>query len=268
MRADLHCHSNCSDGKLPPHLLPALAKKAGADVFALTDHDTMCGVERARAAAKQEGIGFIGGVEISSYGECNVHVLGYNVDDKHQAFRSFEEKIAVCRDDRVREMIGRLNKRKVKITYEDVMEFAVRSPSRAHVARAMVSRGYAPDIKTCFDKWLKEGEPCYVPNDMITPVEAVELILKCGGVPVLAHPMRLKMSLESGEKLVKSLKDAGLEGIEASYKLFDESITAPFYAMAKKYDLFVTNGGDFHAPDRSAFVPRMISERTAAALGL
>lgn len=268
MIADLHCHSNCSDGKLPPHLLAALAKKAGAEAFALTDHDTMCGVERARKAAEKEGIAFIGGVEISSYGICNVHVLGYNVDCKNSVFAEFEKKIADFRDERIREMIKRLNARGINVSYEDVAEFAVRSPSRGHVARAMVSLGYEPDIKTCFEKWLKEGEPCYVPNDMITPAEAVELILECGGVPVLAHPMRLKMSLEGGEKLVKGLKDVGLRGIEASYKLFDNSITAPFYEMAEKYDLFVTNGGDFHAPDRSAFVPRKISERTAAALGL
>lgn len=268
MKADLHSHSNCSDGKLPPHLLPALAKKAGADVFALTDHDTMCGIERAKRAAEKEGIGFLAGVEISSYDACNVHVLGYHVDDKHPAFVDFEQRMSTYRDERIREMVRRLNDRGIDITYDDVMEFAVRSPSRGHVARAMVAKGYAPDVKTCFERWLKEGEPCYVPNDMITPVEAVELIQVCGGVPVLAHPMRLKLSLERGEKLVKRLKDAGLKGIEASYKLFDESITAPFYEMAEKYDLFVTNGGDFHAPDRSAFVPREISERTAKALGL
>lgn len=268
MIADLHCHSNCSDGKLAPSALPEYALKAGAELFALTDHDTMCGIDEAREAARKVGIGFLEGVEISSYYGCNVHVLGYRVDGSRLVFKDFEKKIADSRTERIKEMVTRLNRNGVNITFEDVAAHALRNPSRIHVAQAMVCAGYEKTVQDCFANWLKEGAPCYVPNDMLTPFEAVELILKCGGIPVLAHPMRLKLELSEGEKLVAALKEVGLMGIEASYKKFDTDVCAPFYDMAEKYDLFVTNGGDFHAPDRSTFVPRELDERTVLALGL
>lgn len=268
MIADLHCHSNCSDGKLPPSGLPEHALASGAELFALTDHDTMSGIEEAKQAARKAGIGFLAGVEISSYYGCNVHVLGYRVDSSAPRFKDFEKKIARSRTARMKEMVSRLNRHGIEITYENVMKHASRSPSRIHVAQAMVEAGYEPTLQACFSDWLKEGSPCYVPMDMLTPFEALELIIACGGVPVLAHPMRLKLSLEEGEKLIAAMADFGLKGIEASYKNFEAEITRPFYEMAEKYDLFVTNGGDFHSPDRSKFVPRPLSEKTMRGLGL
>ncbi len=268
MKVDLHCHSNFSDGELSPCELAQYAKQAGADAFALTDHDTMCGVNEARIAARNLGLKFVAGVEISAYCGANVHVLGYNVNAADSRFVAFEKEISEKREERAVRTLAVLEKHGMSLTLGDVYKYARRNPSRAHIARALVAAGYERDIRSCFSKWLKEGAPCYIPTDFMTPEQAVSFIRALGGKAVLAHPVRLKLSEEECENLIARMSECGLDGIEASYKFSDEQTVERYRALAEKYSLFVTNGGDFHAPDRSAFVPREVGGETLSALGL
>lgn len=259
MIADLHCHSDCSDGDQTPSELAEIALAAGAEAFSLTDHDTAMGLSEAAAAAKVAGVGFVSGLEISSYDDCNVHVLCYNADFTCPEMKAFEERVAVERRERAEKIVKRFKDNGIELYMPTVLSFCKYSLSRLHIAKAVVAAGYETDIKEVFHKWLGEGGPCYVPNETLTPVEAVRFIRRVGGVAVLAHPVRLKKDLQGIEKLVVKLKDNGLEGIEASYRSY-ETENEPFYKMAKKYSLFVTNGGDFHSLNRSPMMPKELSD--------
>lgn len=268
MLADLHCHSYYSDGELPPARLAAMAKEAGAEAFALTDHDTARGVEEAAAAADNLGIRFVSGVEISTHGDCDVHILGYNLRFNQPEFIRFTREMEACKRRRVERMLEKLEGFKMPLTMDEVRVFAKESMSRAHVARAMVKKGYEPDVQSCFNKWLREGAPCYAANSYMKPCEAVQLIKECGGAAVLAHPVRLKLTQVDVAALVKQLADCGLDGIEADYKFSGEAAVRLYAMLAERNNLFVTNGGDFHTVERNVFIPRPISQRTAIALGL
>ena len=200
MIADLHCHSYYSDGDLPPSELAVHCKQSGSEVFALTDHDTMLGAQEAAEAAAELGLKFLPGVEISAYERCNVHILGYRVDYKNPKFIAFSENMAQARRDRMVKTVRLFEKNGMEITMDEVMSYARANPSRVHIARAALARGYAGSIKEVFDTFLKEGGPCYVPNDALSPVEAVRLITETGGIPVIAHPVRLKLDIETHKK--------------------------------------------------------------------
>lgn len=268
MKADLHCHSYYSDGELAPRELARLARESGAEAFALTDHDTMLGTDEAFAAAKEFGIRTVSGVEVSSYYGCNVHVLGYNVDKDSLIFRRFADDMARERKARMMKTLEKFSSVGIEVDYSEIEEFARVNPSRVHIAKVLVKRGYARDLQSAFSTWLKEGASCYVPNDFLTPFDAVDIIRKSGGTAVLAHPMRLKMELGEAEKLVAALKENGLEGMEANYKLLDDNVLKVYRDMADRHGLFITNGGDLHSAERSRFVPREISERTVSVLEL
>lgn len=268
MKADLHCHSYFSDGELSVEEVVALGKKAGAQLMSLTDHDTMFGTDRARAAAKKEGIAFVSGVEISTHDKCDVHILGYNVDKDNPLFVKFEQEMAVSKQERVQSMIDKLAAFGMSISLDDVRQFAQKSLSRAHVAKALVAKGYEPDVQSCFNKWLREGAPCYAANEYMLPQQGVELINKCSGVAVLAHPVRLKLTQSDVSALVRSLADCGLKGIEASYKFSGEEAVRLYSRLAKETGLIVTNGGDFHTLSRNVIIPREMSEQALEVLGV
>lgn len=268
MKADLHAHSYYSDGDLSPKELAQYMLDAGADAFALTDHDTMAGVDEAEAAARRLGLKFVPGVEISSYDGCDIHVLGYYVDSGNPKFKKFDSELSESRELRFKRTIQLLCEHGMPLDYEKVRALARRNPSRAHAAMGMVDAGYEPDVKSCFDKWLRAGGDCYVPNEAITPVEAVRLICDCGGIAVLAHPVRIRMNPNKLPPYIEMLTKNGLSGIEASYKQAQEEAVKRFTEIGVKNGLFITNGGDFHSPTRSRPVPREISQETVKALKL
>lgn len=268
MKADLHSHSYYSDGELSPREVARYMLDTGAEAFALTDHDTMAGVKEAKAAAEELGLKFVPGVEISTYDGCDVHVLGYYADDENPKFKAFDKSIAESRLIRFKRTLELLEKHGMPLDFEKVRSFARRNPSRAHIAMGLIEAGYEKDMPSCFDKWLRAGGPCYVPNDALTPLEAVRLIRDCGGIPVLAHPVRIRMNPVKLEAYVAMLAENGLAGIEANYKMCKEEAVAKFTEIGKKNGLFITNGGDFHSPNRSTPVPREISDETARALRL
>lgn len=266
-KADLHMHSVYSDGLFPPAEVAARARAAGAEIVALSDHDTFAGIPEMDAACAKFGIRNIHAVEVSTFSDCEVHILGYNIDIENAAFVAFLDGMAAAKEQRIATVLERLAEHGMSLSLDAVKQEARTTLSRAHVARALVRAGYLPDVGTAFEEWLYEGGPCFVPNGFATPERAIDVIHAAGGVAVLAHPMRIKRPDAEKAALVQRLHRHGLDGIEARYKTYKPERAAPFIALAEQYNLFVTCGGDFHG-GRSGIVPRELDRKTCQALGL
>ncbi len=244
MKCDLHIHTDCSDGMFSPEKIVLLAKEKGLDCIAVTDHDTVSGLGRASAKAKEVGIGFIGGVELSSVGAGEVHILAYNLDFGSAAFAEDMSEISEMRSERNRQMEKKLREQGFDIDVGAIKTSG--SVGRADIAREMVAKGYCADVHEVFDKYLGTDKLCYVRSKRLTPVEAVRFALKYGGIPVLAHPKNLRLPFNRFEQFLKPLVLAGLGGIEAQYFTHTKAERKFYGRMAKKYKLIATGGSDFH----------------------
>lgn len=250
---DLHLHSTASDGKHKPASLISKAAELGLKVISLTDHDSIEGIEPAIEAAKAyPGLTFIPGVEISTdLPDGEAHILGYFIDYKSPVFKKELEKFRDSRLGRGRRMVEKLNKLGIKIDWARVQEIAGDGAiGRPHIAQAMQEKGYIQTFEEAFDKYIGHGGPAYVEREKMTPEEAVALILRAKGIPVLAHPFTVK----NPEAIVKSLKAAGLMGIEAYYKDNTAAATQGTLKLAKKYGLIATGGTDYHGIGNSGEV--------------
>mgnify|MGYP002645403269 CR=1 FL=1 len=245
---DLHVHSTKSDGSYTPIELVDYAVKKGLSAFALTDHDTTDGIEEAIEAARGKDIEVIPGIEFSSeYEGQDIHIVGLYIDYKSDFFKRRLTSFVNGRIIRNQEMCRRLTEHGIPITYEELTgEFPHSVITRSHFAKFMLSRGYIKSMKEAFDRYIGDRGPCFVPRKKITPMRAVEIILKAGGFPILAHPLLYHMSGERLDKLVSLLKDMGLQGIEAIYSTHTPSDERKMRALAAKYDLCISGGSDFH----------------------
>ncbi|MDD5510260.1 MAG: PHP domain-containing protein [Dehalococcoidales bacterium] len=247
-RVDLHIHSTASDGRLSPAEIVAKAAGLGLTVIALTDHDTTDGIAPARAAADDfPGLRVIPGVELSAdFAQGEVHILGYFIDGTHQELRAGLEAMRNSRSERAREMIVKLDNLGVHIEWPRVQEIAGSgSVGRPHLALAMLEKGYVGSFREAFTNYIGRGAPAYAERRKVTPVEAVELILRAGGLPVLAHPL----FINDWRGMVVELKGAGLVGIEAYYNGYTAQEIDSLRVMAEKHGLITTGGSDFHGID-------------------
>ncbi len=244
MKCDLHVHTNRSDGLFEPTQVLDLAKQRGIDCISLTDHDTMKDTDAIVAYAKQIGIGYLVGVELSCVGSGEVHILGYNIDYNAPGFAEEMSKIANMRRERNRLMVEKLRELGCDINLDELEKQG--SVGRGVLAREMVRIGFCKDVPEVFEKYLGVGCCCYVQTKRLTPVEGIHFILRYGGIPVLAHPKQLKIPFDSFEKFLKPLVLAGLGGIEAQYFTHNNAERMFYSKMAKKYKLVVTGGSDFH----------------------
>lgn len=245
---DFHIHSYVSDGTVSPREVVKLAADAGLVAMALTDHDTVDGVEEALKAGEEYGIKVIPGIELSAdYKGSDLHILGLNVDYLNEEFR---EKVAVCRDSRHNrnlKMIEKLNECGINITWDIMLErFGSKSITRAHFAKYMIDEGYVADKDEAFNKYLNPGCPCYVSRVKISPFEAIDIIKAAGGHPVLAHPLLYKMPYDRLESVIVMLQNHGLEGIEGRYALNKVEDDNFLDKIAKRHNLKMTGGSDFH----------------------
>jgi hypothetical protein len=245
---DLHVHSNASDGRYNPAEIVRMAAQAGLTTLALTDHDTVDGILPALEAAKEfTTLKLIPGVELStdtSGGE--VHILGYFIDYTDANFKSSLERMRNSRAKRAEKMVAKLNELGCNVDLARVQEIAGNGAlGRAHVAQALLEKGYIVSFKDAFAKYIGHGCPAYISREKLTPVEAVKLILKAGGLPVLAHPF----TSQNLEETIKELKTAGLVGMEVYYAGYLPSEIALLLNMAQKYGLIPTGGTDYHGID-------------------
>ncbi|MBA2663265.1 MAG: PHP domain-containing protein [Bradymonadaceae bacterium] len=244
--AEIHTHSTVSDGALSPQRLAELMQRCGVGLWALTDHDTSEGCIEAAAAAKERGIRFISGIEISakSRGQ-SIHVLGYGFDPNHRAMIAYSEHMNAARADRMEAMRRRICELGFEIHPEEVTSFSERGNlGRPHIARAMHARGYVDSVQQAFDLYLADGRPAYVGMDWIGVDDAIDLLHDAGGIVILAHPARYDI----GGQLAGWV-ERGLEGLEVrhpAHELLDE---ARLIARCDRFGLLKTASSDFHGTE-------------------
>jgi predicted metal-dependent phosphoesterase TrpH len=244
---DLHTHTTKSDGSMTPAELVRYAAEKGLVAVAITDHDTVDGVAEAIQEGSKAGVEVIAGVEISVDYSPEMHILGYFKDKCYMRLESTLEELRMYREIRNPKIINILSQMGVEISMEEVEKKAGESIiSRAHIAKVLVDKGYANDIKDAFYKFLSPGRPAYVKKDKLAPESAIKKIIEAGGVPVLAHPIYLNKSYNELDELLAHLAKVGLAGIEAYYTENTEEDNRNLVKLAIKNDLLATGGSDFH----------------------
>lgn len=242
MRIDLHIHSSVSDGALSPTDVVEAAVAGRLDIIALADHDATAGIAEARRAAKGR-LEVVPAIEVSStHGGIEIHILGYLVDPDHPGLVRYAAQALERRDERMQGMIRRLEDLGISISYEAVVATAGTGMiGRPHLARALVEAGHVRTVQEAFDRYLADGGPAFLPTELLTPREAIELIHEAGGIAVWAHP-----PFEVLEKELGHFVDWGLEGIECYRPMNTASQTRRLEAAARAYGLLTTGGSDWH----------------------
>ncbi|EFC90497.1 PHP domain protein [Dethiosulfovibrio peptidovorans DSM 11002] len=248
---DLHTHSSCSDGTVPPDKLAKLAHRSGISVVSLTDHDTVDGVPVFTRECRRLGVKSLSGVELSADYPTTMHILGYGFD---LAFPELVEVLQDLRDHRERrnlEIIGRLRDVGVELTLDDVLsETHGNVVTRPHVAKAMIKKGYASSISECFQRYLKRGMPGYVSRKRLSPDMCISLIKRAGGVACLAHPIQTSQDPVELRSILKELKAMGLWGLECISRHHNSEQIFNYMRLASELELYCTAGSDFHGSNR------------------
>lgn len=245
---DLHTHSTASDGSMSPAEIVRLAREKGLSAIALTDHDTVDGVEEALEEGKRSGVEVIPGIEISVDFKPEMHILGYfPAINGYTGIRQELEVVKQGREVRNKKIINRLNELGIDITLEEVKGVALGDiMGRPHIARVLVNRGFVSSIDEAFDRYLCREGLAYFKRVELKPGDGINAIRNAGGLPVLAHPVFLGKSNGELDTLLAELKEFGLAGIEALYSENSKEDTGNFLRLAIKYELLVTGGSDFH----------------------
>lgn len=247
-RIDLHTHSNISDGSMTPEELTDHAAEAGLRAFALTDHDTVKGLDRAEARAKLRGIEFVPGVEVSTEYRSQIHVLGYYIDRGNASMLAVFSNMQEERKRTHERYLELLEENGFPMTDEEVRRVSGEAGiGRAHYARVMVDKGYCRSVKEAFDLYLKVGAPCYVKRDVMHTFDAVRMIHEAGGLAFFAHPHQTGLTDKEIFSLMKELKDEGLDGVEGYYSEYTPEMGKKFRTMAGELGLILSGGSDFHA---------------------
>ncbi len=247
-KVDLHIHTNASDGKFTPAEIVHKAAEAGLQYISICDHDSIEGVASAQLATHSyPGVTVIGGVEINTdIPEGELHILGYFYDQNNPELKQSLERLRNSRIERAQKIIHKLRKMGIKIDFVRVKELAGEgSIGRPHIAQAMLEKGYINSFREAFMKYINRGGPAYVERDKITPTEAVQLIARAGGLPVLAHPL----TLDHFESAITELKPAGLVGMEVYYNNYSPQQVQRLQQVAETFSLIATGGSDYHGLD-------------------
>ncbi len=252
-RIDLHTHSSYSDGSFSPEQLVQLAREKGLRAIALTDHDTVAGVEEAVAAGKELDVEVVPGVEISAeYPPGTMHILGYYLETSHPELGKALRTLQQARADRNPKIIKRLQGLGMEITAAEVLNLSGGQVGRPHIAKALVNRGYVSSIDEAFSRYLKKGAVAYEEKFRFPPQKAIAMIRRAGGLAALAHPFTL--GIEKPRELtvvIGELQEIGLEGIEVFYPNHTAEMIGLYQRIARKFDLFCTGGSDFHGDLRN-----------------
>lgn len=252
--ADLHCHSVVSDGTLTPEELAPRAKTNGVELWALTDHDEVGGQERAAAAARQVGLPYLTGTEISvTFANVTVHIVGLGFDPTDRALVNGLRQTRGGREERARQMSVELARAGIPGAFEGAMKY-VGNPdliSRSHFARYIVESGHCPDTNAVFRKYLAEGKPGFVPHRWANLGDAVKWITGAGGVAVIAHPARYKFTANEEFALFNEFRAHGGRGVEVVTGAHSQADYVKYAEFCNEFDLLGSRGSDFHSPDES-----------------
>lgn len=254
MRADLHTHSNRSDGTDSPRTLVQKAKELGLDAIALTDHDVTAGWAEAVEAGAEFGLRVIRGIEMSTgVGDTSVHLLAYEVDPDHPGLVAELEKVVTAREGRIHAIVAKLNELGVALSVEEVFAQAESAASigRPHVADALVAAGHVKDRAEAFKTWLATGRPADVRKYRIELREAIRLVKDAGGVAVIAHPWARDSKKLMTEEFLSELVADGLRGLEVDHPDHDEAARAELAAIADRLGLVATGSSDYHGTGKT-----------------
>lgn len=252
---DLHCHSTVSDGLLDPAALVERAVANGVDLLALTDHDEIGGLDAAIAAAKGAGLRLVTGTEISvSWGDDQtVHIVGLDFDHRHPDLVAGLGRVRGGRDARAGRMAAELARVGIDGAYAGALKYAGNPAliSRAHFARYIVERGFAPDVRSVFDHWLAKGKPGYVSHPWAELSEAIGWIVAAGGIAVIAHPGRYRLTPAERRELYVAFKELGGAGIEVVSGVHSPDQAREFAGIAREFGFLASRASDFHGPGES-----------------
>lgn len=242
-RADLHLHTTCSDGALSPTALVALAKAKGLHAIAITDHDTLDGIAEAQAAGKAHHVEVIPGVELSvTVDTTEIHLLAYFFDVGHRGLQQHLAAFREGRRERVRRMVGELQRLNIPLTFEMVERRAQGGLlARPHVAQALLDIGAVETYPDAFDRYLRDGGPAFVPKPLFPAAEALAMVHDAGGIGVLAHPGHW-----TSDRTTMALIRAGLDGIETIHPSHDDMLTMYYRKIVRDFALIETGGSDYH----------------------
>lgn len=256
---DLHVHSTESDGTLTPVEVVYAAKNAGLSAFALTDHDTVSGVAKAKATATAQNIELIPGIELSTEyqlpsvgkGGKEVHIVGLYINPVHPKLLQKTKEFRDCRDSRNEKIVVALQKEGFSITMEALTAENPDSViTRANIARFLYQHGQIKNVQEAFEKYIGDGCKCYVGRFKVSPMEAVELIHEAGGIAILAHPLLYHMKAPVLQRLIDDLKNVGLDGIEAIYSTYSTADEQYVKKLARENHLLISGGSDFHGANK------------------
>ena len=244
---DIHTHSNCSDGYDAPNTVVEIAKQAGLDLFALTDHDSVSGLAQARKRADELALPIITGCEIEAEYADTLHILALGMNVENADFCALMDKKLRLRDERNVRLSERL--KELGMDVSSALEQSRGATTRANYAAALVKLGYAESLNDAFSRILGRGCPAHIKQRHPDPREVVEIVEAAGGICVIAHPMKMKLD---PAKLIEDMKTIGIRGVEAFYGTATEGETRLFATLAKRNGLFITCGSDYHGARRPA----------------
>jgi hypothetical protein len=257
-KIDLHMHTTASDGTSSPEELLKTCSELGLETIAVTDHDNTTAVKTVKKEAEKYNIEVVSGIEISTYrGEAEYHILGYFIDIENDSLLGLTEAILQSRVDRTHEMIDKLTEMGYPLEFSDVKKFASGvSLGRPHIARALMEKGYVNSINDAFtDEFIGGGGRAYVEKKKVLPVEAITVILKAGGVPVIAHPHLINHGKPLDKEEIARLKDNGLKGVEVYQTKHNKKTTEKYKKIAEELDLLITGGSDYHGDNSPGILP-------------
>ncbi|MGN0159788.1 MAG: PHP domain-containing protein [Lachnospiraceae bacterium] len=251
-RVDLHVHSTASDGTLTPSEVVCLAKKMNLSAMALTDHDTVYGLDEALRAGMEQNIEIIPGIELSCvYLQKEIHIVGLFIDYKDENFQNKLNQLRDTRDARNEQMAAKFRDHHIPITVDALKEaYPGAILTRAHFASYLHQKGLVTSVKDAFDRYLNDHGPMFVPRHKVCCEDTIGLIHSVGGIAILAHPILYRLGDLELSKMIRHLKECGLDGIEALYSTYTPADERLIQRLAKENDLLLSGGSDFHGANK------------------
>ena len=250
LKYDLHCHSSFSDGELDPAELILRAKEHGVTSLALTDHDTVAGLAQAQHAAEQQQLNFIPGIELSClWNKKTFHILGLNIDPSNSELLTGTHQLQDIRLERAKKIAHKLEKSKIPGAFEAVLAAAGKGMiTRPHFANYLLKNNYVSSMQAAFDHYLGQGKSAFVSTQWVELENAIHWIKSAGGIAVVAHPMRYKLTASWMRRLLGAFKEAGGQGIEVITARSTADEIRRTMLFAKQFELYGSMGSDFHTP--------------------
>ena len=256
MCVDLHLHSQYSDGSATPWALAELADRRGLSAISLTDHDTVDGIPEILARGVELGLTVIPGLEVgATYRELSLHILGYHIDYTSRVLAQWLEPLQQSREERNVKIIAKMQQMGLDVHADELQAISrCGQTGRPHIARLLLNKGIVDSLGQAFHQYLRRGAPAWFSRFAYSAADSIEMIHGAGGLAVLAHPGQLDPEFKLLPLLIPELVERGLDGLEVHYPSHPAEIQRRLLALARKYNLVVTGGSDYHGKNKNMSV--------------